>query len=70
MRALPQLSALKLLVTEDFFSNVFLLYVFVSTEKVGSSIKASLHLECARFESQVDCYVQFFGCSTRILAQS
>ena len=29
MRALPQLSALTLLVTEDFFSHVFLLYIYI-----------------------------------------
>jgi len=39
----------------------------VPTEQVGSSIEASLHLEGARFESQVDCYVQFFGLSRRML---
>jgi len=68
MRALPQLSALKLLVTEDFFSHVFLLCIYVPTEQVGSSIKASsLHLEIALFESLVDCFVEFFGRSGRIL---
>ena len=90
MRALPQLSALKLLVTEDFLVMYFCcvyvcvcvfvcayiyIYIYVcvcvcvcvSTEQVGSSIKTSLHLEGARFESQVDCYAQFFGRSWRIM---
>lgn len=67
MRALPQLSALKLLVTEDFFSYVFLLYTYVPTEQVGSSISAfPVHLQGARFESQVDCFEHLFERSRRI----
>jgi hypothetical protein len=72
MRALPPLSALTLLVTEDFLVMCFCyICVYVPTEQMGSSVKASsLHLEGARFEPQVDCYVQFFRRSRRILLKS